>query len=120
VCLERASRAVAGAGGAALDVECGYGGVSAGLCGGDAAGGGASLAPRAATANAMPSAALRRVEFPDTYRLRTATMIEDFRAEVGVLDAPVGRVAGGARLDNLQVFPSLHMPKLGCNIAPCV
>jgi hypothetical protein len=72
VCPERASRVAAGAGVAAVDVECKYGGVSAGLSGGDVAGGGASEAPRAATANAVPSAALHRVDFLDSYGPRTA------------------------------------------------
>jgi hypothetical protein len=47
-------------------------GVSAGFCGGDVAGGGASEAPRAATANAVPSAALHMVDFSDSYGPRTA------------------------------------------------
>jgi hypothetical protein len=74
VCRECASRAAAGAGVAALDVECEYGGVSAGLCGGDASGACASEVPRAATANAAPSAALRRVDFSDACGPRTARM----------------------------------------------
>jgi hypothetical protein len=72
--LERASRAAAGAGVAALDVEFEYSGVSAGLFGGDTAGGGASETPRAATANAVTSAALHRVDFPDAFGPRTARM----------------------------------------------
>jgi hypothetical protein len=72
--LEPASRAAAGAGVAALDVEFEYGGVSAGLCGGDTAGGRASETPRAATANAVTSAALHRVDFPDAFGPMTARM----------------------------------------------
>jgi hypothetical protein len=74
VCRERASRAAAGAGVAALDVECEYGGVSVGLFSGDASGGIASEAPRAATANAAPSGAFHRVDFSDACGPRTARM----------------------------------------------
>jgi hypothetical protein len=74
VCRECASRAAAGEGVAAPDVECEYGGVSAGLCGGDASGACASEAPRAATANAAPSAAFCRVDFSDACGPRTARM----------------------------------------------
>jgi hypothetical protein len=70
VCRECASRAAAGEGVAAPDVECEYGGVTAGLCGGDASGACSSEAPRAATANA----ALRRVDFSDACGPRTARM----------------------------------------------
>jgi hypothetical protein len=48
--------------------------VSAGLCGGDTARGGASEVQRAATASAVPSAALHRVKFSDACGPRTARM----------------------------------------------
>jgi hypothetical protein len=74
VCRECAFRSAAGASVAAPDVECEYGGVSAGLCGGDASGACASEAPRAASANAAPSAVLRSVDFSDACGPRTARM----------------------------------------------
>jgi hypothetical protein len=74
VCRECASRAAVGAGVAARDVWCEFGGVSAGLRGGDASGACASEAPRAATANTAPSAALPKVDFSDACGPRAVRM----------------------------------------------
>jgi hypothetical protein len=101
VCLERASHAAAGAGVAALDVVASTVGCPRALYGGDAAGGGASHAPRVAIGNAVPSAALHRVEFSKACGPRIEKR-EDLCAKVGVFGERVRRVDEVTRhLDNL-------------------